>query len=45
MYDEAKGKYVRYKTVKGTKCTVTGIIVEKDYYFIVAAVAYYTSTR
>ncbi len=45
MYDEAKGKYVRYKTVTGTKCTVTGIIGDKDYKFRVAAVVYNSSTR
>ena len=40
-----KADAVRYKTVKGTKCTVTGIIGDKDYKFRVAAVVYNSSTR
>lgn len=45
IFDETKGKYVRYKTVKGTKCTVTGIIGDKNYKFRVAGAVYDSSTK
>ncbi len=44
IFDEAKRKYVRYKTVKGTKCTVTDIVGDKTYKFRVAGAVYNEST-
>ena len=45
IFDETKGKYVRYKTVKGTKCTITGIVGDKNYKFRVAGAVYNKSTK
>ncbi|MCM1523314.1 MAG: fibronectin type III domain-containing protein [Ruminococcus sp.] len=44
IYDEAKQAYVRYKTVRSNRCTVTGLVGEKDYKFRVAGVVYNKST-
>lgn len=45
IFDEAKGKYVRYKTVKGTKCTLTDLVGDKEYKFRVAGAVYNKSTK
>lgn len=45
IYDEAKQAYVRYKTVRSNRCTVTGLVGDKDYKFRVAGVVYDSSTK
>lgn len=37
IYDSSKGKYVKYKDVSGTKCTISGLASGTTYKFKVAA--------
>ncbi|MCM1059129.1 MAG: redoxin family protein [Eubacterium sp.] len=37
MYDSSKKKYVKYKSVSGTKCTVSNLKANTEYYFKITA--------
>lgn len=45
MYDAKTKKYKRYKTVKNTKCTVSGLSNGKSYKFKIVALRYDSSTK
>ncbi len=45
IYDEEEEAYVRYKTVRSTKCTVSGLTNGKSYKFRVAGAKYNAKTK